>query len=90
MFLQPKDYALLKILFLFDVLNGGGGFHRASLIAHWFGSSSSTYRYLNRLTKGKYLHESTQETKRGIVKCWTLSKLGRNKVLYNWPQFKEI
>ena len=88
MYLQPKDYALLKILFLFDVLNGGAGYYRASLIAHWFGSSSSTYRYLNRLTEGKYLVQHVRETKRGEVKCWTLTKLGRGKVLYAWPQFK--
>lgn len=88
MYLQAKDYAMLKILFLFDILNGGGGFYTAALIAHWFGSSSSTYRYLKRLTKGKYLVESTKETKRGTVKCWHLTKLGRNKVIYNWPMFK--
>jgi DNA-binding MarR family transcriptional regulator len=89
MFLQAKDYNLLRILFLFEVLRGGGGFAKASVIGYWFDASmSTTYRYLKRLTKGKYLIESTTDSRGRKVACWSLTPLGRKKVLYNWPHFK--
>lgn len=91
MFLQPSDYNLLKILFLFEVIRGGAGYSKASMIGYWLGKSmSTTYRYLSRLTKGGYLNESTIETARGDVRCWSITALGRKKVIYNWPYLADV